>query len=308
MPVKPSEIIIISGFLGSGKTTLLKRFLDWELDRGAKPRVIMSEFGDLDVDGSVIADERLDVMAITGGCVCCSNKDELADAIAAMAAEDPGSRIYIETTGLADPAGVLATIAPLTGPDTAVIRKVLVVYDADRHGRFGRDQFIVEKQVMTADMILVNKCDLLEVGVDAVAADLSLDNPRAVISQTTRCDIDVEDAVRGTTGCYASDRVEEVGDDTYSSFAFRFDARLHRRPFERWLTSLPDGVIRVKGFVRFAGESGLFEVQATNDRYDIRAFPTVQWIDASLVAITHPMRAENLLAGFSDCIPPPEAV
>ena len=302
-PEKPSEIIIISGFLGSGKTTLLKRFLDWELDRGIKPLVIMSEFGDFDVDGAIIADERLEIKAITGGCICCSNRDELADAISTMTRNAPGSRIYIETTGLADPAGVLATITPLIGPNTAIVRKILVLYDAARHGKFDRDQTLVEKQVLTADRIIVNKCDLASEGVDALVAELSETNPSATISQTVNCDIDIEDALIGATGCFASNRIEQATDDACKSFAFQFDARLYREPFEEWLSTLPKDVIRVKGFIRFEEESGIFEVQATADQYNITLFPTVRWMDSSLVAISHPMQADDLLAGLRRCVP-----
>jgi len=303
LPAKISEIVVISGFLGSGKTTLLKRFLDWEFSLGNVPSVIMSEFGDFDVDGAVISDERLQVKAITGGCICCSNKDELAETISSMTANDPGRRIYIETTGLADPAGVIAAITPVIGSEIAAIRKVLVVYDASRHGQFGRDQLIVEKQIMTADRILVNKCDLATEGLEALATDISSINPAATVIQTVSCDMDLEEAIRGTTACYASGRVEEATADTYKSFAFQLDTRLHRRPFENWLSSLPDPVIRAKGFARFEKENGIFQIQATPNRYEITPFRTIQWMDASLVVIAHPMRPDDLLPGLQECVP-----
>jgi G3E family GTPase len=303
---KPCGIIIISGFLGSGKTTLLKRFLDWELGRGVTPLVIMSEFGDFDVDGAIIADERLQIKAIIGGCVCCSNKDELADAITAMIGSAPGSRIYIETTGLADPAGVLATLTPLLDPKTAVVKKVLVVYDAARHGSDDRDKILVEKQILTADRILVNKCDLVAEGVDALVAHLADVNPSAVVSRTVTCDIDLEDAVEGTTRCFATNRIETISDNVYRSFAFQFDNRLYRKPFEKWLSTLPEDVVRVKGFIRFEEEDGIFEVQATSHQHDITLFPTVRWMDSSLVVIAHPMSADGLFPGLQACVPPKE--
>jgi len=299
----PSEIVIISGFLGSGKTTLLRRFLDWEFEREGRPLVIMSEFGDFDVDGAIIADERLQVMAITGGCICCSNKNELSDAIKKMTGENPGSHIYIETTGLADPAGVLATIIPVIQHDRAVIKKVLVVYDVSRHNTLERDTRIVEKQVLTADYILLNKCDLVPEGIEQITHEISAANPSATIRQTINCDIDIETTVKGVTNCFATDMTEEVGKGEYRSFAFQFDARLHRKPFEKWLGSLPSGVIRVKGFIRFEEENGIFEVQATGGQYSITLFPSTRWLDSTLVAITHPMSADALLAGLKQSVP-----
>lgn len=71
------KVVIIAGFLGSGKTTLLKRLLDWETGRGMRPHVIMSEFGDLDIDGVLISDLKIGLTAITGGCACCDLRAEL---------------------------------------------------------------------------------------------------------------------------------------------------------------------------------------------------------------------------------------
>ena len=67
----PAEVIIVGGFLGSRKTTLLKRLLDWELGCGISPQVIMSEFGDFDVDGVLIRDGCIQVTKLVGGCACC---------------------------------------------------------------------------------------------------------------------------------------------------------------------------------------------------------------------------------------------
>ena len=51
---KQTKITIIGGFLGSGKTTLLKRLVDWEFSQDRVPQVIMSEFGDFDIDGKIL--------------------------------------------------------------------------------------------------------------------------------------------------------------------------------------------------------------------------------------------------------------
>jgi len=89
--VEKSGIVIIGGFLGSGKTTLLKKLLEWEFERGTRPQVIMSEFGDFDVDGAIIGDDRIDISAIVSGCICCSSRDELAYALTGMLRSAPGS-------------------------------------------------------------------------------------------------------------------------------------------------------------------------------------------------------------------------
>ncbi len=298
---KGSGIVIIGGFLGSGKTTLLRRFLEWEFARGVRPQVIMSEFGDFDVDGAVIADERLDLQAVTGGCVCCGSRDELESALAGLIAAAPGSPVYIEATGVADPAGVLAAIQPAIGDGAGHVRKIVIVYDASRHEDVEEDAILVERQLMAADVILLNKSDLVA-DADAVAEDLSVVSPAAAIIATVNCQVDLEVLVAGVTGVRVGTENED-DEENYQSFAFMLDDRLSRPALEHWLESLPAEVLRLKGFVRLDGENGLFEVQAVPGRASISAFETRRWHDAMLVVITRPMPAEDLVAGLQACLP-----
>lgn len=301
-----SEIVVIGGFLGSGKTTLLKRLLEWEFGRGIRPLVIMSEFGDFDVDGALITDERLEMTAITGGCVCCGNRDELARSLNEMLTRTPGAHIYIEATGVADPAGVLQAIAPIVRSNRAITKKVIVVYDASSHNDLGRDANFVEKQLMTCDWIIVNKCDLAPDRVKAIVTDLYQINPSAKIATVVNGTVDPDEVTRGVTRCFAAGIDPEVVEGKYSNFAFKFNTRLAREELENWLASLPPAAIRVKGFVRFADQSGIFEVQATRGRYSITPFDTRRWLDSTLVAITHPMTADELVKGLERCLPPSE--
>ncbi len=300
-----SGIVIIGGFLGSGKTTLLRRFLEWEFARGVRPQVIMSEFGDFDVDGAVIGDERLDLKAVTGGCVCCGSRDELEGALSGLIAAAPGSPVYIEATGVADPAGVLAAIQPVLGDGAGYVRKIVVVYDASRHEDTDEDAILFERQLMAADVILLNKCDLAATASSdaaAVAEDLAIVNPAAAIVPTVDCDVDLEPLVGGVTAVRVGSENEE-DEENYQSFAFMLDDRLSRPALEKWLESLPAEVLRLKGFVRFDGENGLFEVQAVPGRSTITPFETRRWLDAMLVAITRPMPAEDLVSGLRACLP-----
>jgi G3E family GTPase len=300
-----TRITIIGGFLGSGKTTLLKRFVDWEFSRGQTPQVIMSEFGDFDVDGQIIADERLKVSAVTGGCICCSNRDELASALNLMLGRSPERPIYIETTGVADPAGVLQAVLPIARKVGARVGKVIVVYDASQHGRDGRDAVLIEKQLMTADIIVLNKRDLVAGGMDAVIAEVRAANPRAEVVTAVSADIDLAQAAQGKTASFAASPDSAVPSDSYQSFAFKIEARLARAEFEKWLRCLPSEVLRLKGFVRFAGENGIHEVQVSRGQVTVRPFQTDRWIDATLVVVSRPMSAAPLLEGLKASLPAP---
>jgi G3E family GTPase len=299
--VEKSGIVIIGGFLGSGKTTLLKKLLEWEFERGTRPQVIMSEFGDFDVDGTIISDCRIDMSVVASGCICCGSRDELADALTGMLRSAPGSPIYIEATGIADPAGVLTAIAPVLEDSGNFVRKVIVIHDASRHDSLDKDAVLVERQLMAADHIILNKCDLVPDKVDIISEELAAVNPAATITKTVACTVDLEEMTRGVTAVKAG-LEDEHGDDHYSSFAFQLESRLSQTALEKWLESLPPTVLRVKGFVRLQGQDGLFEVQATQGQFSITPFPTRGWQDSVLVAITHPMPAEGLVRGLQDCV------
>lgn len=299
--VEKSGIVIIGGFLGSGKTTLLKKLLEWEFERGTRPQVIMSEFGDFDVDGAIIGDDRIDISVVASGCICCGSRDELADALTGMLRSAPGSPIYIEATGIADPAGVLTAIAPVLEDSGNFVRKVIVIHDASRHDSLDKDAVLVERQLMAADHIILNKCDLVPDKVDIISEELAAVNPAATITKTVACTVDLEEMTRGVTAVKAG-LEDEHGDDHYSSFAFQLESRLSQTALEKWLESLPPTVLRVKGFVRLQGQDGLFEVQATQGQFSITPFPTRGWQDSVLVAITHPMPAEGLVRGLQDCV------
>jgi len=296
------RITVIGGFLGSGKTTLLKRLLNREFDRGIQPQVIMSEFGDFDVDSQVIADERLRIMAVTSGCVCCSSRDELSDAVTGMLETAPERPVFIEATGVADPSGVLQTIIPIAGQKDATITGVVVVYDASRKPEDVHDRHLIERQIMTADIVVANKCDLFAGSMEDIERGISTINPVARIVRAVQCDIDLEEITQGTTACFATQPEDVCTDDEYSSLALRIKERLDRPSFESWLSALPAEVLRVKGFVLFAGEQGFFEVQWTPAGCDITSMPPGRWMDAVLVVISHPLPAESLVSGLRQCV------
>ena len=302
LPGGGPRITIIGGFLGSGKTTLLKSLLAREFDCGTQPQVIMSEFGDFDVDSEVIADERLRIMAVTSGCVCCSSRDELSDAVTSMLQTAPDRPIFIETTGVADPSGVLQAVIPIARQEDATITGVVVVYDASRKLEDGHDRHLVERQLMTADVVVANKYDLVTDSMEEIERRIRAINPVARIAVAVRCDIDLKQITQGTTACFATQPEEVCTDDEYISLTLRPRGRLDRPSFESWLSTLPVEVLRVKGFVLLEGEAGFFEVQWFPAGYEITPMPSGRWMDAVLVVISHPLSAESLASGLRHCV------
>ena len=106
-----TPVTILTGFLGAGKTTLLNHLLRQpELARTA---VLVNEFGEIGLDHLLV--EKIDdnTVLLNAGCLCCTVRGDLTRVLREMlpkARRGEISRIMIETTGLADPVPVLATL------------------------------------------------------------------------------------------------------------------------------------------------------------------------------------------------------
>lgn len=296
------EIVLVGGFLGSGKTTLLKRLLGWEIEQGMKPIVIMNEFGELDIDSQLIDDGQIEIRRLSGGCICCDMRLALTNLLEDLAENSPGARVFLETTGVADPAGVLEAIAPVANKGKIVVKKLFLVYDASLGEALQEDQYTAQRQLLMADAILINRCDTVSPEeVEIAERQVTQIKPDVPLFRTVYCEIEPEELLVGeSTAEYPSETPAST--DNYRSLAFVVDKPLLRQCFEDWLGSLPSDVLRVKGFVRLANEEGLFEVQAVRQRGTIRPFESLARQRSVLVAVAHPEGADSLTKGLQDCV------
>ncbi|HEY0287701.1 MAG TPA: GTP-binding protein [Pseudomonas sp.] len=157
---------VITGFLGSGKTTLLKRLLKDE--KLGDTALLINEFGDVGIDHLLVQEVAPDTVLLPSGCVCCSIRGELKDALSGMLArrakgEIPAfRRVILETTGLADPAPILATL----GTDRHLrgrfhIGLVVTLVDASHAALQERLHPEWIAQVAAADRLLISKTDIV---------------------------------------------------------------------------------------------------------------------------------------------------
>lgn len=178
-------VTVITGFLGSGKTTLLNHLLR---DPGmADTAVIINEFGEVAIDHLLVETSLENTVVLQSGCICCTVRGDLVDTLSdLMGKRERGqipdfSRVVIETTGLADPAPILHTLA--TEPLIAslfTLRTVVTTVDAV-NGLGQLDEFPEPvKQAALADVMLITKTDLVErPAAEALMARLRQPNPSA---------------------------------------------------------------------------------------------------------------------------------
>jgi len=175
---------VLTGFLGSGKTTLLRHVL--RSPDFADCAVLVNEFGEIGLDHHLIADVRGDVLLMQSGCVCCTIRGDLAQAIRGLHArrergEVAFARLVVETTGLADPTPILGTV--LHDPQIRHhfrLGSVLATVDAVNGAVHLDRQPESVKQAALADRIVITKTDLAApAATRALAVRLHRLNPAA---------------------------------------------------------------------------------------------------------------------------------
>ena len=187
MPAK-IPATVVTGFLGAGKTTLIRHML--QNAEGKRIALIINEFGDLGVDGDILKGcgaetcTEDDIMELSNGCICCTVAEDFIPTMEKLLArENRPDHIVIETSGLALPQPLVRAFN-WPGISTRVtVDGVVTVVDgkAVTEGRFAHNVAAVDAQramdenldhetplselfqdqIACADMIVVNKTDLL---------------------------------------------------------------------------------------------------------------------------------------------------
>lgn len=164
-PVIP--VTVVTGFLGAGKTSLLNRLVRDPALAGTG--FIINEFGEIGIDHLLVEAADDGIVELSSGCLCCTVRGELVTTLENfLRGLDNGridalNRIVIETTGLADPVPVLATLTAHPYLSLRyVIDGVITVVDAVNGGRTLDEHEEAVKQVAVADRLVVAKADLPE--------------------------------------------------------------------------------------------------------------------------------------------------
>ncbi|WP_298864970.1 GTP-binding protein [uncultured Sulfitobacter sp.] len=162
-------VTVLSGYLGAGKTTLVNQMLR-QAD-GKRLAIMVNEFGDLPIDADLIEAEGDDLIALAGGCVCCSYGDDLMAALAQMAAlQPPPDHIVLEASGVALPGAIAASLSLMAGIEPAGVVVLADVGQID--GQLANDYIgdTVVRQLEAADLVVLTKGDIVSAEQMARAA------------------------------------------------------------------------------------------------------------------------------------------
>ncbi|RPJ50690.1 MAG: GTP-binding protein, partial [Acidobacteria bacterium] len=267
-----TPMTLITGPLGSGKTTLLRHILA-TLNR--RIAILMNEFGEIAIDSRIIQGKDIQIAELGGGCVCCSLQGEFEAAVREILAVATPDVIVVETTGLAEPEALIFDIEDSL--NEVRLDGVIAVADADSLVRFPQIGHTSRLQVQDADLILLNKIDLIEPSqAAAVEEKLRGINETAAIVRTIRAEVDPQllfGIFRDRTATPAS----HLHQPEFESFSYSAEGLYSRECLNAWAEELFGwGVYRAKGFVRADEEWWLFNYVA--GRWEFEAFETEQGV------------------------------
>ena len=154
-----TDFYLITGFLGAGKTTLLKALMP--LFDGRKLRVIVNEFGKVGLDGTLLRESGAQIAEILNGSIfCVCRLDQFERALDEAMAEKPDA-IIVETSGLSDPGAIRSILARYEQAGELRYRGAICLVDAPRFTKIINTARASKKQLAVADLVLLNKCDLV---------------------------------------------------------------------------------------------------------------------------------------------------
>ena len=311
--VKKIPATIITGFLGAGKTTLIRHML--QNAQGRRIALIINEFGDLGVDGDILkgcGDETCraeDVMELSNGCICCTVADDFIPTMEKLLArEDKPDHIVIETSGLALPQPLVRAFN-WPGISTKVtVDGVVTVVDgkAVTEGRFAHSVEAVdeqrkldenldhetplselfEDQVACADMIVVNKADLLDTaqadalvvslrssardGVQVVKTSMGKLPVDVLLGQGIGAEADLASRHELHHHHHEDEHEHEHDHDAFESFVVNLGEISDAKQFADQTSKIirTHDILRVKGFAAVLGKPMRLTLQAVGPRVD----------------------------------------
>jgi cobalamin biosynthesis protein CobW len=297
---------IVTGFLGAGKTTMIRHLL--EHAGGRRIALVINEFGDVGVDGEILKScgvescSEEDIIELANGCICCTVSDDFLPAIETLLKRSHAlDHIVIETSGLALPKPLLKAFDWPEVRARLTVDGVVAVVDAAAvaQGRFADDaaklaeqrvndpsvdhdnplEEVYEDQLLCADIVILNKTDLLSPDeLDKVSRDVgavSRKSIKIVATREGRVDPQVllglqasaEDDIASRPSHH--DAEAEHDHDDFDSFVLEVPSLADQEAFVARLVEVAarHDVLRVKGFLNVEGKPMRLLVQGVGARF-----------------------------------------
>lgn len=303
-------VTVLTGFLGAGKTTLLNAWLT-EYPRG-DVAVVVNEHGTTGIDGEILASRVETLVEITGGCVCCTTQHDLVRTLGELSSRQPPfTRIFVETSGAASPAGVLRAIARAQAEPALVLDGVVTVVDATRMSVLAEHDLAIE-QVAYADVIVLTRADACDAEALSRAEEaIAVQNGIAVVGRAARGEL------RDTLEALLARRQADLpsprlvppapASHAYESLSLHLDGEVDGERFadfvETELGRFAGRLLRTKGILAVEGVDARMILQGVADLVEVTFGE--RWGSAPrtsrLVVVGFGLDREALSRGFTNC-------
>lgn len=271
-----TPVTILTGFLGAGKTTLLRHLLR-EIG-GERVVVVENEFGAANIDSEFLEEIAPGMVRKVNGCICCAVQIDLEHTFESLfdaraAGEIDFDRVLLETTGMADVGAVVESFTqPMLQPFS--LDAVICVVDARHIGVDMQNSPVAQSQIALADVLIINKIDLVE-SVDALDATLAQVNPMATRIQAEHSAVPAAQ-ILDLKAFGRLPRVIPTGGhahDPFGSVLLVDDGPHDIRKLRAWLNRFARerayDLYRYKGVIHAAGKARRIALQGVHDLFSV---------------------------------------
>ena len=243
-----SRLYLITGFLGAGKTTFLRQFIS--LFRSEKVRLIINEFGQEGIDGTLLSDLDAVMREISGGSVFCACRMDQFEAALRQCGDD--ETILVEASGLSDPTGVRRLFAQTDRFPHIQYMGAICLVDAVRLPKIYATARSCVRQIAASDVILLNK-------VDRASAEQLAQTRELIRGQ--RPDIPILETSFGHIPPHFLEILKEsqngdldnlplIYDLSTKRMTVRLNAQISVYELEMFIRMFAENTFRVKGFIQ----------------------------------------------------------
>ncbi|MCX5914180.1 MAG: GTP-binding protein [Deltaproteobacteria bacterium] len=298
------KVLLVAGFLGAGKTTLIRHLLTSPLKGLGKLAILVNEVGKIGLDGALLSGLNVEVVELTSGCICCSIKTDFFKAVQEIYQRYAPSYLIVEPTGVAQPGEILDVLSQPPLSEFCRVLKIVTIVDAGFFKARGMLGSFYDRQILGADMILLNKIDLVDkkvaLGIESRLGEM---NPRAKIFLTQNCKVEPALLFEGLSSAGERTRKaifedEDLEHQGFQSFIFEDRGIMDRTKLIRFLESLPASLFRCKGWARFPGSSVIVNYSGGNYRLE----PMQDSHPTALVLVGRKCPQDEILRALKKCV------
>jgi len=282
MSARKVPVTIVTGFLGAGKTTLVRHAI--ETAEGRRLALIVNEFGDVGVDGTILRSCGIkncpeeNIVELTNGCICCTVADDFIPTLEALLSRQPApEHIIIETSGLALPKPLVKAFERPDIRNRVTVDGAVTAVDHENPL-----EEVYEDQLLCADLVVLNKADLLsDDDIKTLSDEIKRSIPRAIKIVAAR---------EGQVPAGVLLGLSAAAEDDLAARPSHHDneAEHDHDDFETFIVDVPEvatpddlasrakaianahDVLRVKGYAAIGGKPMRLLLQGVGERVDTR--------------------------------------